>query len=168
LGKVVANSTTLDNSRLLFWLQALMLALKFDKKRYSNVSHVNVWNMHTSTTRECGFSHTKRCGSWHVRDKLCGFIHFNVQYVVLYEVWLFVWEKPHSLVGLPPLPKHQKPTVVATDLHSSTIVTEEQRKVHLMDILNFNTTQSKLSTKLLGTWVWQSYKTNISPFPILF
>jgi hypothetical protein len=60
-------------------------------------------------------------------------------------------KKPHSLVGLLPLPKHQKPTVVATDLHSSTLITEEQRKVHLMDILNFNTTQSNLSTKLLGT-----------------
>jgi len=107
--------------------------------------------MHTSTTRECCFSHTKRCGSWHAWDKLCGFIHFDVEYVIFYEVQLFVWEKQHSLVGLLPLPKHQKPTVVATDLHSSTIITEEQRKVHLMDILNFNTTQSKLSTKLLGT-----------------
>jgi hypothetical protein len=34
------------------------------------------------TTRECDFSHTKTHGSWHMWGKLCGFIHYNVQYMV--------------------------------------------------------------------------------------
>ncbi len=34
------------------------------------------------TTKECDFSYTKGHGSWHLWSKLCGFIHYNVQYVV--------------------------------------------------------------------------------------
>jgi hypothetical protein len=51
-------------------------------------SHLNVtydntrWAPHL-TTRECGFSHRKNCGSWHMYEvKLCGSIHYNVQYAV--------------------------------------------------------------------------------------
>jgi hypothetical protein len=41
------------------------------------------------TTRECGFfSHKKKshCSSWHVWGKLCGIIHYNVQYYVMFIV----------------------------------------------------------------------------------
>jgi hypothetical protein len=41
-------------------------------------------------TREHNFSHTKCCGSWHMWGKLCGFIGYNVQYVVFIVAYLIL------------------------------------------------------------------------------
>jgi hypothetical protein len=43
------------------------------------------------TTRECGFSHKRSCGSWHWSRLLCSrfsFIHYNTQYVAFIVAYI--------------------------------------------------------------------------------